>query len=258
LTYFASSWRGNEPYHFLRNDSMLHAIKTHVGERRKAFAKAAGIAGSVYLVRRYMVDRFQEMQDKLQEERVARERCVSCLHIPARPCTLNEILDDSLKRRFDQTQENVSWTVSTHIATLADQILEQMDVDGLTRELQLRSRNRKTTCQPASHPERPPSSLASSVDVVQDHDTRSEAPSLVSPMHHVVDLTQSEPSPLLSTSGLQSWVESSGTPQSSVAEENARSTHPMFTAGANTSTTNGENVSVADSVPVRLSIGRIS
>jgi peroxin-3 len=144
------------------------------------------------------------------------------------------------------------------MTTLADQILEQMDVDGLTRELQLRSRNRKTTRQAVSRPERPPSSLASSIDVVQDHDTRSEAPSLVSPQH-TVDLTQSEPSPLLSTSGLQSWVESSGTPQSSVAdvlEENARLPHSMITIRTSTSTTNGENASVADSVPVRPFIGQ--
>jgi peroxin-3 len=56
---------------------MLHAVKTYVGDRRKGIVKAAGIAGGVYLVRRYMMNRFQEMQDKLQEERLARERYLS-------------------------------------------------------------------------------------------------------------------------------------------------------------------------------------
>ena len=55
---------------------MLDAVKTYVGDRRKGIAEAAGIAGGLYLVRRYMIDRFQEMQQKLEEERLARERCV--------------------------------------------------------------------------------------------------------------------------------------------------------------------------------------
>jgi peroxin-3 len=56
---------------------MLHSVKTYVSDRRQGIIKVAGIAGGVYLVRRYMLDRFQEMQEKLQEERVARERCVT-------------------------------------------------------------------------------------------------------------------------------------------------------------------------------------
>jgi len=58
------------------NTKMLDAVKTYVGDRRKGIAEAAGIAGGLYLVRRYMIDRFQEMQQKLEEERLARERCV--------------------------------------------------------------------------------------------------------------------------------------------------------------------------------------
>lgn len=53
---------------------MLHALKTYVNDRRQGTVKIAGIAGGVYMVRRYTMDRWQEMQEKLQEERVARER----------------------------------------------------------------------------------------------------------------------------------------------------------------------------------------
>ena len=171
------------------------------------------------------------------------------------------LTNNSLKRRFDQTQENVVWTISTHMTILADQILAQMDVDGLTRELRLRSRKRNSARQAVSR-ERPPSSLASSVDVVYDHDTRSEAPSWVSTSQYIVDPTQSESSPRLSTSGLQSWVESSGTPAEAaqprvvnVPEGHATLSDSRLTFGTTTSATNGENASVADSVPVRHPIG---
>ena len=53
---------------------MLHTIKTYVSDRRKGITKVVGIAGGVYLLRRYMLDRFHEMQEKLQEERQAHER----------------------------------------------------------------------------------------------------------------------------------------------------------------------------------------
>lgn len=174
------------------------------------------------------MDRWQEMQEKLQEERVARER---------------------LKRRFDQTQEIVSWTISTHMTILADQILAQMDVDSLTRELQIRSR-RKNAARQAVSRERPPSSLASSIDVVYDHDTGSEVPSMISTSQCLVDRSQSRPSSLLSTSGLQSWVESSGTPPQSftVHEANAPLSDSIVTMGTTTSAS-GENASVADSLP---------
>jgi peroxin-3 len=129
-----------------------------------------------------------------------------------------------------------------------------MNLDLLTRELQLRSRKRNTARQAVSR-ERPPSSLASSIDVVHDHDTRSEAMSLVSASQYGVDQAQPKPSPLLSTSGLQSWVESSGTPAETAAintsESNARLSDSIITLGTTTSATSGENASVADSVPVR-------
>lgn len=55
------------------------------------------------------------------------------------------------------------------LPTLGDQILEDMDVEAITKELQNRSKARN-----ARHPSQASSSLASSIDVVQEHDVRSE------------------------------------------------------------------------------------
>ena len=137
------------------------------------------------------------------------------------------------------------------MTTLADQILLQMDVDALTRELQSRSRRRATVRQAISR-ERPPSSLASSIDILHEHDAGSDAPS----SQYVMDHTQSEASPLLSTSGLQSWVESSGTPQSLTADFSTGSVplaDSIVTLGTSAS---GEDTSATDSLLVSSPIFR--
>ena len=49
-----------------------------------------------------------------------------------------------LKRRFQTAQEDVSYTVLALLPTLAEQIMEGMDVESLTQELQARSKTRTT------------------------------------------------------------------------------------------------------------------
>jgi peroxin-3 len=61
------------------------------------------------------------------------------------------------------------------IPPLAQQILEEMDVEGLTRELQSKTKASKSPV-PLSPPA--PSSLASSMELLPDRDTRSDAGSV--------------------------------------------------------------------------------
>ena len=64
----------------------------------------------------------------------------------------------------------MSYTVLAMLPTLAEQVLEEMDVEYLTKELQNRSKARNSR----QLQQRPPSSLASSIDMVHEHETRSE------------------------------------------------------------------------------------
>ncbi|KAF8068610.1 Peroxin-3 [Lyophyllum atratum] len=168
---------------------MLTSVRSFVSERRKGLSKAAVIVGGAYIVRSYVRDRLEEVKDRLEQERMARE---------------------NLKRRFRGTQDNVSYTVMALIQTLSDRVLSEMDVEGLTAELQSRSRARLESARR----ERAPSSVGSSVEVV---DARSDAGSGVVSLasvegHEVVAAAGGSVSEM-STSGLQSWVESSGTPR---------------------------------------------
>ncbi|RDB16202.1 Peroxisomal biogenesis factor 3 [Hypsizygus marmoreus] len=192
---------------------MLRSVKTYVSERQRCLTKAGAFIASAFYVRGYIRDRLAEVKDRLEQERAAR---------------------DSLKCRFDQTQDDVAFTVLALIETLAEQITREMDVEGLTRELRNRSeaRNRRRSS------ERPSSSLGSSVD--GDGDGAVEDSSVV--------VVMEESSVMIASS----WVESSSTSgRSTVDSEGADAGSAEMNTSIVTvsSVQGGRSVSVAASDP---------
>lgn len=126
----------------------------------------------------------------------------------------------SLQKRFRQTQEDTSYTILALLPTLSEQILETMDVETLTNELQARSRARNATLLSPSIPL--PLALPTpsyGIELVnptasQEEDNRSEAGSIahsqVSDDHSASHSQMSESFTSASGSVTQSWVESSG------------------------------------------------
>ncbi|KAJ7091940.1 Peroxin-3 [Mycena belliarum] len=108
--------------------------------------KTAGILGAAYIIRRYVADRLEDVKEQMEQERVSR---------------------DNLKRRFSQTQSDVSYTILMLIPSLAEQILREMDLDALTHELQAHAKAR-IAGSPMS------ASIASSAELVEA-ETRSES-----------------------------------------------------------------------------------
>ena len=122
--------------------------------------------------------------------------------------------ESSLKRRFLQNQEDVSYTIMALIPTLGEQILVELDVEGVTHDLQTKSRAFREAPEPSPAPELSESSMASSIQLVQDADTRSDAGSAsVSSLS-----TQDEGSSHLGDS-TQSWDQMSNSNQSSQPRE---------------------------------------
>ncbi|KAF8889722.1 Peroxin-3-domain-containing protein [Gymnopilus junonius] len=122
-------------------------------------AKTTTVVGSFYAVRGYMRDRLEEVKLKMEDEERAK---------------------DVLRTRFQQTQQDTSYTILALMPTLSTQVMQHMDVDALTRELQARSRartsrhiemeNARAATQPPTNAtqlhSRPPSSLSSAGDIV--------------------------------------------------------------------------------------------
>jgi peroxin-3 len=76
----------------------------------------------------------------------------------------------SLRRRFNQTQENVSFTIMALLPTLGKRILEELDVESVTHELQTKSRTFRTPSEPPLSE----SSISSSIELLHEQDTRSD------------------------------------------------------------------------------------
>ncbi|GBE89878.1 hypothetical protein SCP_1702040 [Sparassis crispa] len=126
---------------------MLDSLTHYLHERRRGMTRAAGYVGAAYLITHYVRERLDDIRTAVLQDRLARE---------------------NLRKRFTQNQEDAAFTVMTLLPTLAHHVLTGMDVEGVTQELQALSRPPRVP-----HPERnllppPKSSLASSVELLQD------------------------------------------------------------------------------------------
>ena len=146
-----------------------------------------------------------------------------------------------------QTQEDVSYTIFALIPALAEQIVEGMDIEALTRELQARSRARQG---------RPPSRVASNNDVVlhvdqELHETRSNAGSVEEQRDMASSLT--------------SWIEASSSSIVVMELSSSPPGHHLLAASFESiiegqsspgvlTNDSGDNSSVADSGLVRFSL----
>ncbi|KAJ8590699.1 hypothetical protein M405DRAFT_815631 [Rhizopogon salebrosus TDB-379] len=98
---------------------MLDAARKYVYDRRRGLFETSAVLCGAYAVSRYVNERLEEVKEKVVRERTARE---------------------ALRRRFQSTHDDACFTIMALIPTLAEQILEDMDVESLTNELQSLSR----------------------------------------------------------------------------------------------------------------------
>ncbi|KAF8480273.1 Peroxin-3, partial [Russula ochroleuca] len=170
---------------------MLNSVSNYLYERRGGFVRSAGVVGGLYLVGEYAAARVADMRDSVLEKRVARQ---------------------NMRKRFQQNRQDISFTIMTYLPLLSKHILDEMDVEALTAELQSLSRAAKAPRipravvreQPSLHHQLSPrtDSLESSAELVRASDAQSETSSVsyisMSPRPEVPQLAESmtEPPPL--------------------------------------------------------------
>ncbi|KAG2128811.1 Peroxin-3-domain-containing protein [Suillus cothurnatus] len=94
---------------------MFDAARKYVYDRRRGLFETSVVLCGAYAVSRYVNERLEEVKEKVVRGRAARE---------------------ALRRRFQTTHDDACFTIMALIPTLAEQILEEMDVESLTNELQ--------------------------------------------------------------------------------------------------------------------------
>ena len=150
-----------------------------------------------------------------------------------------------MRKRFQQNRQDISFTIMTYMPLLSKHVLDEMDVEALTTELQSLSRAAKASRIPRAvvreqqlppHRQQSPrtDSLESSAELVRASDAQSEISSAsyisMSPRPEVRQLEESmaEPSPLpghtpqsleASSSSLESQETSSAPPARPVGPE---------------------------------------
>ncbi|KAL4928705.1 peroxisomal biogenesis factor 3 [Aspergillus undulatus] len=94
---------------------MISATRRWFRRNRKTLAIGTGVIGVGYLAGQYVIGKISEARERMSSDRIARE---------------------NLRRRFEQNQTDCTYTVLALLPTAAEDILEALPVEELTKELQ--------------------------------------------------------------------------------------------------------------------------
>ncbi|KAL4870495.1 hypothetical protein BDV12DRAFT_184338 [Aspergillus spectabilis] len=94
---------------------MISATRSWFRRNRKTLAIGTGVIGVGYLAGQYVISKVSEARERMSSDRIARE---------------------NLRRRFEQNQTDCTYTVLALLPTAAEDILEALPVEELTKELQ--------------------------------------------------------------------------------------------------------------------------
>ncbi|KZT63513.1 hypothetical protein DAEQUDRAFT_770534 [Daedalea quercina L-15889] len=222
---------------------MLKSVTNYIKERKSGLQRAAGYVGGAYLLGQYVLGRLQDVRTTVMQDRFARE---------------------NLRRRFEQNQQDISFTVMALLPTLGRHILEGMDVEGVTSELQSYSKSAKTSTEPQIPISPSESSLTSSMELVSrpqhpDHSENSSFSMLQSVQENGVptptDLSASSASWVDQFSSMQSSELANGSTQDSSADgPNLQMPHlaadvPFYDSNPSTSTSSSSSTAPEPPAP---------
>jgi peroxin-3 len=127
---------------------MINATRNWVNRNRSRFAVGAGVVGATYLAGQYVIGKIGEARQRMAEDRISRE---------------------NLRRRFEQNQQDCSFTVLAILPTATENILEALPAENILAELQQEKSERLARSMAS---ETAPSEILSA-------DVQSTAPSVV-------------------------------------------------------------------------------
>ncbi|KAH0361178.1 Peroxin-3, partial [Aureobasidium melanogenum] len=133
---------------------MLEGTRRWFRRNRTRFAIGAGTLGLVYLAGQYAWSKWLEARQRMADERISRE---------------------NLRRRFEQNQEDCTYTVLALLPTIREEIIGALPVEDITNELQ-RQRSEKlarstgpSEAASSEFPSAPPSTTDDSASISSFH-----------------------------------------------------------------------------------------
>ncbi|KAI9799693.1 MAG: hypothetical protein M1825_004428 [Sarcosagium campestre] len=129
---------------------MLDGVRSWVKRNRTNFALGFGLVGVGYVTTQYVFSKLQEARERMSVDRIS---------------------NDNLRLRFQQNQEDCTFTVLALLPTATEHILEVFPVESITHELQQKRADRLG--KPAGSSDAAASELSSGPPSVTDDDGRS-------------------------------------------------------------------------------------
>ncbi|KAH6684177.1 Peroxin-3 [Halenospora varia] len=126
---------------------MISATRRWLRRNRTPLAVGVGVVGAGYVVTQYVLGKISDARERMSSDRIARE---------------------NLRRRFEQNQEDCTFTVLALLPTATDNILAELETERITFELQ-----QQKAAKLARNGEPHPSELGSGPPSVTDDDGRS-------------------------------------------------------------------------------------
>ncbi|RYP62361.1 hypothetical protein DL769_007318 [Monosporascus sp. CRB-8-3] len=116
---------------------MISATRRWLRRNRTPLAVGAGVLGAGYLATQYVLGRINSARERLSGDRIARE---------------------NLRRRFEQNQEDCTFTVLALLPTATANVLEAMNTEKITLEIQqMKAANNSTNNKAPARAPPPPS-----------------------------------------------------------------------------------------------------
>ncbi|KAK5107089.1 hypothetical protein LTR62_001873 [Meristemomyces frigidus] len=94
---------------------MIDATRRWFRRNRTGLLIGAGVVGAGYLAGQYVIGKIQEARQRMTEDKAAKE---------------------NLRRRFEQNQEDCTYTVLALLPTIKDEIIDTLPVEQITEQLQ--------------------------------------------------------------------------------------------------------------------------
>ena len=117
---------------------MIDATRKWLRRNRTNFAIGFGVIGTGYIAGQYVLSKIKEAQERMAGDRIAKEKyaLLELLRL------LRSLTTTSLRRRFQQNQEDCTITVLELLPTVSENIIEALPSEKILDELQQKKAQR--------------------------------------------------------------------------------------------------------------------
>jgi peroxin-3 len=153
---------------------MIQGTRRWLRRNRTNFAIGAGVLGAGYVAGQYVLGKLSEARQRMGEDRIAKEKYVLRRHKDGG----TDLRSNSLRRRFEQNQEDCTFTVLAILPTATENILQAIPVEQVLEELQRQKAQRLArSVGPSEIGTSAPPSVADTADTADtaDDDGRSSS-----------------------------------------------------------------------------------